>query len=186
MLNPYLPRRRKEMTIEKRLQSAIGIIVFLGLVMMIGSFGFLFNFRSNFGIRGRVWVTMNTQPFNEDQLAYKAKNLIIVAGHSVIVSGNLEKAGTDESVWWLLDYQRGRGMPQAILGHIEAGIREASHDSDALLIFSGGVTRPFTGPLSEGASYFQVADAMNLWPQGNSVRARTIAEEFATDSFENL
>jgi hypothetical protein len=137
-------------------------------------------------LRGRVWVTLDAQPFDQDHVASSAKHLVIVAGHSVIVSGNLEDAGTDESVWWLLDYQQGRGMPQAILGHIQAGIQEASQDPEALLVFSGGQTRPLTGPLSEGSSYFEVADAMKLWPVGSTVRARTVAEEFATDSFENL
>jgi hypothetical protein len=102
------------------------------------------------------------------------------AGHSVAPA----KSASHQR--WLLDYQRGRGMPQAILGHILAGIQEAAQDPEALLVFSGGETRPVTGPLSEGTSYFEVADAMKLWPPGASVRARTVAEEFATDSFENL
>ena len=59
-------------------------------------------------LRGRVWVTLDAQPFDQDQVASNAKHLVIVAGHSVVVSGNLEDAGTDESVWWLLDYQIGR------------------------------------------------------------------------------
>ena len=102
------------------------------------------------------------------------------------MSGHLEDAGEDESDWFLLDYQKGQGLPQAIQGHIEAGIKEASRDPDSLLIFSGGETRAVTGPLTEGSSYFHVADAMNLWPEGSTVRARTVTEEFATDSFENL
>jgi len=139
----------------------------------------------------------------------------VVAGHSVVISGNLEEAGTDENVWYvfsvneeiittipalfhlmdrlmllhfryLLDYQKGRGLPQAIVAHIKSGIEEANADPDALLIFSGGETRSLTGPLTEGSSYFRVADAMDMWPEGSTVRARTITEEFATDSFENL
>ncbi len=53
-------------------------------------------------------------------------------------------------------------------------------------MFSGGETRAVTGPVTEGASYFHVADAMKMWPAGGTVRARTVTEEFATDSFENL
>jgi hypothetical protein len=112
--------------------------------------------------------------------------LIIVAGHSVTISGHLEDAGEDESDWFLLDYQKGQGLPEAIKGHIQAGIDEANRDPESLLVFSGGETRAITGPLTEGSSYFQVADAMNLWPVGGTVRARTVTEEFATDSFENL
>lgn len=87
---------------------------------------------------------------------------------------------------FLLDYQKGQGLPEAIKGHIQAGIDEANRDPDSLLVFSGGETRAVTGPSTEGASYFHVADAMNMWPPGGTVRARTVTEEFATDSFENL
>lgn len=145
-------------------------------------------------------------------MATSAKNLIIVAGHSVTVSGHLEDADHDENDWFLLDYQKHRGLPTAIILHIEAGIQAAIQDPKSLLIFSGGETRAATGPETEGASYYRVADAMNLWsgqqsttaagtdgtgidPSATSggdknsistVRARTISEEFATDSFENL
>jgi len=139
-------------------------------------------------LRGKnaSWVAPDAQPFNQDARATKARHLIVVACHSVVISGNLEEAGTDENVWFLLDYQKGRGLPHAIVAHIKAGIEEANKDPDSLLIFSGGETRSIAGPLTEGSSYFRVADAMELWPEGSTVRARTITEEFATDSFENL
>ncbi len=131
----------------------------------------------------------------------------------------------------MYDYQRNRGLPQAIVSHIQAGIDIALHDENSLLVFSGGQTRSQTGPESEGGSYFRVADALELWDGRNvfahddndgaaaadddafsaekhinetldygndstnenrhpstttTVRARTIAEEYATDSFENL
>ena len=44
----------------------------------------------------------------------------------------------------------------------------------------------YSGPQTESQAYYHVADAMNLWPDNSSVRARTSTEEFATDSFENL
>lgn len=122
---------------------------------------------------------------NQDGVASKAKHLIVVAGHSVTVSGHLEDADLDERDWYLLEYQKHRGLPNAIVLHIKAGIRAAAADPESLLIFSGGETRATTGPETEGASYFRVADAMSLWGESN-VRARTVSEEFATDSFENL
>ena len=145
-----------------------------------------------------IWVKPDAQNFDESNLVHDANHLILVAGHSVIVSGHLQDAGTDEKDWYLLDYQKGRGLPQAILAHIQEGINIASQDRRSLLIFSGGETRPATGPINEGSSYFHVADAMKLWsvPQElsnsldkdatSTVRARTVAEEFATDSFQNL
>lgn len=123
---------------------------------------------------------------NDNQAASTATHLIMVACHSVTMSGHLEDAESDERDWYLLDYQRHRGLPQAIIGHIRAGLEEAAKDDSSLLIFSGGETRPGTGPVAEGSSYYRVTDAMNLWPAESNVRARTISEEFATDSFENL
>lgn len=139
---------------------------------------------------------------NEGSVANKATHLIIVAGHSVLISGNVENSAHDESVWYLLDYQRNRGLPQAIVSHIQAGIRLALNDEKSLLVFSGGETRAQTGPETEGGSYFRVADALDLWDGRNmflnetykddakhtqsTVRARTTTEEYATDSFENL
>lgn len=131
-----------------------------------------------------IWIKSDAQNFNDNNVVKEADHLIMVAGHSVIVSGHLRDAGLDEKDWYLLDYQKGRGLPQAILSHIKEGIRLASTDSKSLLIFSGGETRSSTGPSTEGGSYFHVSDAMDLW-EGN-VRARTTAEEFATDSFQNL
>jgi hypothetical protein len=98
----------------------------------------------------------------------------------------LEDANQDENDWFLLEYQRHRGLPEAIVGHIRAGIAAAQKDPTSLLIFSGGETRAATGPETEGASYYRVTDAMQLWPSQSTVRARTITEDFATDSFENL
>lgn len=128
-----------------------------------------------------IWFSQN-----DGNRAANAKHLIIVAGHSVAISGHLEDAGRDETDWYLLPYQKNRGLPAAIVGHINTGLNAANEDEQSLLIFSGGETRASTGPETEGASYYRVADAMNLWPEDSSVRARTISEEFATDSFENL
>lgn len=141
-------------------------------------------------LRRNIWVSENSQPFNENGVAVKAKHLIMVAGHSITVSGHLDDAGTDEKDWYLLDYQKKQGLPQAILAHIKAGIAEARKDPESLLVFSGGETRATIGPQTEAQAYYHVADAMSLWPSsettGSSVRARTTTEEFATDSFQNL
>jgi len=162
---------------------------------------------------------------NDRSVATRATHLVVVAGHSVLVSGDLANAGRSDSVWYLYDYQRHRGLPRAIVSHVQAGVRIAAEDERALLVFSGGETRALTGPNSEGGSYFRVADALDLWdgrdafakedggdgrrsettsaaaaaggdeavgdggatpPPRSTVRARTVTEEYATDSFENL
>jgi len=51
-----------------------------------------------------IWVSQDSQPFNEGAVAVNAENLVIVAGHSVTVSGHLQDAGSDESDWFLLEY----------------------------------------------------------------------------------
>jgi len=129
--------------------------------------------------------------------ASQLRNLIIVACHSMTLSGHLKDADADERDWYLEDYQRGRGLPRAIYLHIKAGIEHAAMDADALLVFSGGQTRKLA-PYDEGSSYFQVADAMNMFDVTgfnenqrqhagfNTVRSRTTTEIFATDSFQNL
>jgi hypothetical protein len=93
-------------------------------------------------LRGRrTWISSKSVPFNQDQVASRAQHLILVAGHSVSISGHLEDADVDEKDWYLLDYQHGQGLPQAIHAHIQAGIDEAKKDPLGLLIFSGGETR---------------------------------------------
>ena len=68
---------------------------------------------------------------NKNSVASRATRLIIVAGQSVLVSGNVQNAAFDDSVWFLYDYQRGRGLPRAIVSHIRAGIRLALDDRAA-------------------------------------------------------
>ena len=62
---------------------------------------------------------------------------------------------------------------------------QAAADPNALLIFSGGETRRDAGPRSEGASYWQVANAAD-WFGYPSVRQRSATEEAARDSYENV
>jgi hypothetical protein len=117
--------------------------------------------------------------------------IIIIFPHHVFIASL-------QIIWvlrYLLDYQKGTGLPQAILAHLRASIQLAAKDPRSILIFSGGETRAYVGPMNEGTSYFQVADAMDLWSEVNvdsygegakTIRARTTTEEFATDSFQNL
>jgi len=196
-------RGRKLQTIRRRkLQTtATGGSCLSILTMVAGATFILFTFlhldplnlNANSYLRvtdkGRnIWVSEGAQPFDKYGLASRAQHLVMVAGHSITVSGHLNDANRDENDWFLLSYQKGQGLPQAIHAHIIAGIQEAQKDPKALLIFSGGETRSIVGPETEAQAYYKVADAMNLWPSevGSTVRARTTTEEFATDSFENL
>ena len=124
--------------------------------------------------------------FNYDGQASEATNLVIVAGHAVLnFAADIKRAAFSDESWHLLDYQRKSGLPEAILSHIEAGVKLAENDPSALLVLSGGETRRDVGPMSEGASYYALADILSMWGD-NDVRARTVTEEYATDSFQNL
>jgi hypothetical protein len=123
-------------------------------------------------------------------------HLIIVAGHAVLdpaSSRSSEGDYTDDAAWLLLSYQKQTGLPDVIIEHINAGINLSASLPRSLLIFSGGETRKSSGPLSEAASYFTVADALHMFPiesnddvEKQSTRERTYTEEYATDSYENV
>ncbi len=207
ILKRRVKRRRQSFSRAKTILAIFAFVIFVIGAKMIGSVPDEQRQRfvhlrggSNSHNMNLVWVHSDSQAFNERSLATQATHLIIVAGHSVLISGDIEDAARDDSVWWLYDYQRNRGLPQAIVSHIQAGIKLALEDEKSLLVFSGGETRSQTGPETEGGSYFRVADALQLWRgrdvfsndetiatnEASTVRARTATEEYATDSFENL
>jgi hypothetical protein len=189
-----------DMTVFKRRMKPKKLTLKWGFLLSMAGFVFLMNHNilnslwHNDQNNSKPWVTVNSQQFNQDHILKHANHLIVVAGHSVVISGHLSDADRDESDWFLLEYQKGKGLPQSIVAHIREGIHQAAKDPRSLLLFSGGETRGQTGPLNEGTSYFHVADAMNLWGEANtfgtvaagSVRSRSMSEEFATDSFQNL
>lgn len=112
------------------------------------------------------------------------KNLVLVAGHAVYTGLDFSLA-KQESSWFLESYQKVPGEAQSFIDHIELGVKEASNDPEAMLLFSGGQTRQEAGPRSEGLSYWVVAEAAS-WFDTQGVRNRTFTEEHARDSFENL
>ena len=107
-------------------------------------------------------------------------NAVIVAGHAICTSPTHPLA---EANWILLPFQRNE-VP-CYIGHIEAGVRAAAADPDALLVFTGGYSRAEAGPRGEAQSYYWIADHFG-WFGHPEVRARAITEEFARDSYENL
>ncbi|KAG5358852.1 hypothetical protein CKK34_5154 [Yarrowia sp. E02] len=72
------------------------------------------------------------------------------------------------------------GKTDILLKHITEGVRRASEDPSALLLFSGGQTKRSAGPVAEGTSYFLLAEALGL------DTSQTAVEEYARDSYENL
>lgn len=122
-------------------------------------------------------------------------HLVLVAGHAVLDphTESLERADQRDGVWYLMDYQRNQDMPTLLVSHIKRGVEEAAADPRALLVFSGGQTRPEAGPTDEGLSYYRVAEHYGWWGLDSQKTAsdlpvvqRTVTEEYATDSFQNL
>ncbi|ORZ26159.1 hypothetical protein BCR42DRAFT_315609 [Absidia repens] len=125
---------------------------------------------------------------------------IVVTGHAMYMGPNDNEltALHDESQWILESYQH--GQVNTFLNHIQKGIDMLLSDPQALLIFSGGQTRLSAGPISEGSSYWQVAQTLlkhqlsTISPSINpedgikldQLRKRMIVEDYARDSYENV
>ncbi len=107
---------------------------------------------------------------------------MLVPGHAVY-AGTEQAHCAEDGRWFLQPFQRGE--PPRYVEHIWRGVREAARDASALLVFSGGQTRAEAGPRSEAYGYWQVARQHRWWGHSD-VGQRTVNEEFARDSLENL
>ncbi|KAK6246366.1 hypothetical protein SCA6_009456 [Theobroma cacao] len=123
--------------------------------------------------------------FNINYPFAKLKNLVMVAGHSVYTSSSCGKVDKEDS-WFLESYQKNPGQAATFLAHIKEGIEITARDGEALLLFSGGETRKDAGPRSEAQSYWTVAESKGWFGKEESVKWRSLTEEHARDSFENL
>ncbi|CAG8577842.1 10355_t:CDS:2 [Cetraspora pellucida] len=115
------------------------------------------------------------------------QDLIIVAGHAIYLGNGLEKVEQDNN-WILEDFQKG-GAVKTFLNHIRKGVELTQQNPKALLVFSGGQTRPAAGPRSEAQSYYVLAQTLDLLSaEENShlIFGRMTTEEYARDSYENL
>ncbi|KAK3326480.1 hypothetical protein B0H66DRAFT_161587 [Apodospora peruviana] len=111
-------------------------------------------------------------------------HLIIVCGHGIWKGG--PKNGWDEAEWLIESYKQGE--TPTFIEHIKAGVRALSEDKRALLVFSGGSTRPETR-LSEAQSYHNLAIANSYFgflSSGDEAESRILAEERALDSYYNI
>ncbi|KAN0061142.1 hypothetical protein ACQY0O_006877 [Thecaphora frezii] len=86
-------------------------------------------------------------------------HLVLVPGHAIWAGCDVRQKDNDEN-WILEDYQRG-GSVKTFYKHIERAVSIASSDPQALVIFSGGQTRP-SSLQTEAESYFSLAVAADL------------------------
>lgn len=122
----------------------------------------------------------------------KLHDLVIVAGHAAFKFTVTAAPDTPESdEWWVLQ-QFQLGEPPFYLEHIRRGVVLVANNPEALLMFSGGRTRPEAGDWSEAKRYREIAVSRLWWIPDNlsakraDVAKRTTTEEFARDSFENV
>ena len=115
----------------------------------------------------------------------KVEELIIVPG-SAVYSARDFSAAKEETSWALGAYQLVQGEARTFLEHMEIGVKAAAKNQRSMLIFSGGKTSREAGSLSEAASYWQVARALEWFGADAGVERRTFTEEHARDSLENL
>ncbi|CAM0136960.1 unnamed protein product [Umbelopsis sp. WA50703] len=107
----------------------------------------------------------------------------MVPGHA-IYTGSMNEAELHQDDGWILEeFQKG-GQINTFINHIKVGIEQLQKDKKALLIMSGGETRPKAGPLSEAQSYWQIAQY--YLSSSKDLIERVATEEHARDSFENL
>lgn len=137
------------------------------------------------GLRGSGSSRAGSSVLYDEAKSAALTRLIVVAGHAVTVGNDLRRADKDEAVWYLQPHQRKQGFPGILTSHIREGVRAAHADPRTLLVMSGGHTRVQAGPRSEGVSYYMVADQFGWWGQAE-VKSRTVVEEHARDSYENL
>ena len=99
--------------------------------------------------------------------------------HTLFLGGDPHQ----DANWRLLDYQRG-GEVACFVEHVRAAVRQTSDDPDALLVASGGPTRPELH-ISESSSYKHLAQRLGLLDDADMLQ-RIALDEAARDSLENL
>ena len=186
-------RKRRSLTLLQRM-SLLGrryhklpapLVVCVSLSLSAVLFVAVFLYNEAYGSQF-VSARASSQLLAEHESPYEGlKTLVMVAGHAVYTSSKCDKA-EGEDAWFLEPYQKHPGQASSFVDHIRAGVEAAAGDDDALLLFSGGETRQDAGPRSEAQSYWNVAESKDWFGNRESVRWRTLTEEFARDSFENL
>lgn len=179
------PFQKMFLTAKRYRKLPAPFVVCVSLSMSALLFVAVFMYNEAFGTQFAS-ARRSSQLFAEHVSPYtKLNSLVMVAGHAVYTSSKCDKPEGEDS-WFLEPYQKHPGQASTFVDHIKAGVVAAAAIEDALLLFSGGETRKDAGPRSEAQSYWNVAESKDWFGKEKSVRWRTLTEEFARDSFENL
>ncbi|EGD81039.1 hypothetical protein, variant [Salpingoeca rosetta] len=109
-----------------------------------------------------------------------AAAVVLCPGHGVYIG----ERGCDPALgvnWIIAPFQAGEGA--AFVQHVKRAVELAHEDPTATLVFSGGATKAET-PTSEAQSYLTLAEHLGVLDA--ALRERTLLEEYARDSLENL
>jgi len=110
----------------------------------------------------------------------EARRLVIVPGHAVYVGTEPFHSKLDK--FWIGGFP---GEASYYTDHARAGAVETANGKQFILLFSGGQTREAAGPISEGQSYWSLAN-QNNWFNKSDIKERAFTEDFARDSLENM
>ncbi|KAK7509617.1 uncharacterized protein IWZ02DRAFT_154090 [Phyllosticta citriasiana] len=127
-------------------------------------------------------------------------DLVIVACHAIFLGnpGSSECDVYSPQQWHLQSFQKPTGcLPgehETFLLHIQAGLNALVYGSvsrSSVLVFSGAATAQDVTGLSEAQSYFDAAVALTQQfgrghPFTECLKSRTLVEDAATDSYQNL
>lgn len=79
-----------------------------------------------------------------------------------------------------------RGETPTFIEHIKAGLTELAANENAILVFSGGDTKPSKTSRIEATSYHALLVANKLFGHTSSLARRISTDIYATDSFQNV
>ncbi len=118
----------------------------------------------------------------------KFRDAVIVPCHAGFVGQSQEEtmlAASYRGLFGSPPYYNAETEIQLYIDHIKAGCEYAGRRSEALLIFSGGCTRPdFDVADTEATGYYRIAEAHKWWDI--DLCGRVALEQFAAGSFEKL
>jgi hypothetical protein len=112
--------------------------------------------------------------------------LIVVCCHAIWLGSKASEVsgrGIIEDGWLIEPFQAGE--TPTFISHITAGIQQLSSIKSAILVFSGGSTKPSRTQAPEAESYRLYARTHRLLDNENLIQ-RAFSETDATDSFQNV
>ena len=160
---------------SKAPRSSRRMVLFILVGCVVATLLFLFAWP-----RGNIVLVANVDSLTP---ASTLKTLILVPGHAIYLGS---KEGPESPKSWILEsYQAASNQHLVFISHIERGVELAAQDKNALLLFSGGMTRAASSGITEASGYWRVAFEKNLL-LSSEIQKRVSTEDFAKDSFENL